>query len=112
MTYPVNPSWKLNTTFCRELCGYIKASTHPVVLQMRFITHLNEEHSDSNHIYTDESKTAEDTGCAAFAPLHTIKYRLNPNCSIYTAELYAVSSDLHIIENDNQNRNYTIISDS
>ena len=62
-------------------------------------------------VYTDGSKTEDSAGCAAFTHQGTIKYKLNPNATIFTAELYAVSAALSIIENNN-NRKFTIISDS
>ena len=109
---PEKLPWKLDVAFCRHLCGYTKSVTSARALQMIFLDHLNEEHSDSRHIYTDGSKTADATGCAAVSLLNITRCRLNPKCSIFTAELYAIKAAINLIDTDNQSRHHTIISDS
>ena len=79
---------------------------------MIFLAHLNEEHSDSRLIYTYCSKTADATGFAAVSSKNITSCRLNPKCSIFTAESYAIKAAMNLIENDNQSRHHTIISDS
>ena len=113
VTVPDTPPWKTNIHFRRDLCKYPKANTHPTTLKFLFLAHVAEHYSDSYMIYTDGSKFDAGVGCAAFSCQETIRYKLNPNSSIYTAELYAIVAAIQIINNHLQNhRTFTIVSDS
>ena len=79
---------------------------------MMFLDHLTEEHGDSVHIFTDGSKQQNAGGSAAVSAQDTVKYRLNPISTIFTAELYAIVRALVIVNNYVHNRTFTIISDS
>lgn len=65
--------------------------------------YISEKFNNYYHIYTDGSKNQDNVG-AAFITRHdrTIKnFKLPSNCSIYTAEAYAISQALsHVIDND------------
>ena len=95
---PDEAPWKLQMTFCRDLCKYFKSTTSPAALNMLFLEHLMEHHSDSMHIYTDGSKAEEVTGCAAISTHATVAHRLHASTSIFSAELYAIKAALGIIE--------------
>ena len=71
--------------------------------------------SDPCHvcIYTDGSKSEKGVGCAYYIPTQNVRfsYRLPDECSIYTAEMYAIKHALDYIIS-NQVRLATILSDS
>ena len=112
VSFPEEPPWKLDISFCRALCTYTKATTHPELMRMLFMEHLQAEHSDCIHIYTDGSKSDGNVGCAAFSAEATMKQKLHPQTSIFSAELYAIIAALEIIEGNRHGRYFAIISDS
>ena len=77
--------------------------------KLLFREHLQEQHSDSIHIYTDASKTRDGTSFAAVFPTEYTSRKICKDASIFTAEVYAIMAALKRI---NKDRNYTIITDS
>ena len=112
VSFPEEPPWKLDISFCRALFTYTKAATHPGLMKMLFMEHVQAEHSDCIHIYTDASKSDGNVGCAVFSTEATMKQKLHLQTGIFSAELYAIIAALEIIEGNRYCRNFTIISDS
>ena len=106
------PTWQiLISTFCNKACYPKKQETPSAILKGIFRDHINAEHQDSVHIYTDGSKDGGSVGCAATCIYGTTQKRLHPNTSIFSAELYAIVEALNMVE-QLPHINFTIFSDS
>ena len=99
----------LEADFCKELTNNNKKDTNLYILLLSFLAHLQENHSDSIHIYTDGHKSQDWVGYAAVTTECPVQIRIATSASIYAAELYAIHDALEIISNS---RNFAIISDS
>ena len=66
---------------------------------------------NQHQIYTDRSKDQNSVGCAAVSNATVVKRRLNPESTIFTAELYALLESLIMIDNSTQDK-HIILSDS
>ncbi|XP_055938268.1 uncharacterized protein LOC129968436 [Argiope bruennichi] len=64
-----------------------------------------------NALFTDDSKSDGYVGCAIVTPSNTLSYRLNNVCSVFTAELVAISHALQEISLSTQ-RSVIIYTDS
>jgi len=108
---PDHPPWTLDITHCQALVNYKKAETNPAYLKVLFLEHLQEEHSDSVHYFTDGSKGSDGVGCASVTYNATFRCRLPHEASIFSAEMKAIEATVqHICQN--RNRNCSIFSDS
>lgn len=106
------PIWNIShELFCSEFTCLKKDEYYPEELRGLFSEHLESIHGDSNHIYTDGSKTIDSVGCAAVSSDQCISRKLRKDSSIYTAELSAIVDAMTIIDNSNST-NFTIFSDS
>ena len=104
------PPWSHPSLSSCEEVGSKK--THlPEDLKAKFLSHVSEKHSGSVHLYTDGSKLNEGVGLAVVAPDSTTTCKLDPSCSVFTAELSAVEIALRIINKYAAN-DFTIFSDS
>ena len=106
------PLWRIPPfTFC-PLCDYPKKTENDsTTMKHLFLEHKNEKHGDSEHIYTDGSKTGDAVGCAAISRETTIRAKLLPQTSVYSSELYAIQLALRIIRRS-PNSIFTIFTDS
>lgn len=105
-------TWRLPITAICLGCKYPKKQENSAnLLKHLFLEHVHHYHSDSTHIYTDGSKTGDAVGCAAVSPERSINRKLMGETSIYSAELYALTLAMDII-NDSPYNNFTIFSDS
>ena len=66
-----------------------KATVPPSVFRSHFSAHLP-THSNCVHIYTDGSKSSVSSGCAVLFPDASYSYRLPPETSVLSAELFAI----------------------
>ncbi|GFT57575.1 putative RNA-directed DNA polymerase from transposon X-element [Trichonephila clavipes] len=88
----------------------LKSTVAPVVFQRVFAYHRN-QYSRYSAIYTDGSKRADYVGCGVVIEDITHGYRLNPSCSVFTAEAVAIYRALQSIDS-NIPRKYCIYTDS
>ena len=90
-------------------------STYPeYMFKADFQELITNEYSSYVQIYTDGSKINGECGCAVFVdvdPPIIVKKRLPPTCSIFNAELYALSEALKLVQESNSN-DFVIFSDS
>nr|CAI5821926.1 unnamed protein product [Callosobruchus analis] len=89
---------------------YRKENTCVELYCQKFLEILSNYHG-AIHIYTDGSKTAERVGCAFVVKDDIYSWKLHPDASIFTAELYAIWQALRYIEYD-QNNMFVISCDS
>ena len=81
----------------------------PAILQK--FEELRSKYKDYIEIYTDGSVDENRTGCAFITNNATCKYRLPKNCSILTAEVYAIYRSILYIKN-HQHSKFVIFIDS
>lgn len=107
------PPWEINEPICNlELAQYTKEETHPDVYKKNFIR-IQHQYKHHREIYTDASKTNDLVGAAVVTEDTIYKYKLPSTTSIFTAEVYAISRSLQVIEDINTtNQKYVIYSDS
>ena len=104
------PPWSHPSPSSCEEVGSKK--THlPEDLRAKFLSHVSERHSGSVHLYTDGSKSTEGVGLAVVDPACITTCKLDPSCSVFTAELSAVEIALRIINKYDAN-DFTIFTDS
>jgi kelch-like protein 2/3 len=97
--------------FCKGFpCGK-KDKMSNLNLCRLFTGHIATDHSDHNHIFTDGSKDADNVGCATISGVETLSRKLNPQSTIFTAELYAILDAMNFIDSSDTT-NHTIFSDS
>lgn len=85
----------------------------PVYNTVEFLEYLN-NHCEYYCLYTDGSKSDESVHSAIFDPCTNFKqsFRLDNNCSVFTAESYAVLKALHYISSVNNHKKFLILTDS
>ena len=111
---PEESPWLLRTiNICKDGATAGKRNASTAQLKQEFDSHLG-KHSNSNHIYTDGSKSQETVGYGV-AYGHdfkeTVKAALPREASIFTAELSAILRALAIVK-DSVPLSWTIFSDS
>ncbi|XP_055611622.1 uncharacterized protein LOC129758185 [Uranotaenia lowii] len=90
----------------------IKAGQHSSTVLPHFYQLLDRKYKTTTHIYTDGSKTIDDrVGCGIDDPSDKRSIALPTQCSVFSAEAYAV---LNALQNTQQNHSTppTIFSDS
>ena len=108
---PCQPPWRICClATCNQLFQYTKKSVPPAVMRRIYLDHFV-AHTDTAVLYTDGSCSADGVGYAVVSDHHSIKVRLRPTSSIYTAELLAIR-DAVAFANGGAFRNVTIVSDS
>ena len=91
---------------------FSKKSLNDFQLRNEFYAHCN-QHADSVAIFTDGSKSEEGVGSAVIVGDHILKRRLPSECSIFTAELFAVFFALkYIFNSSKQGDRFVIYIDS
>nr|CAI5850357.1 unnamed protein product [Callosobruchus analis] len=90
--------------------SYKKGTVCKNVMQQSFFNTVA-KYQPCEIIYTDGSKAAEGVGCAIATDNTCRKWGLNPICSIFFAELYAIFQGLCYIKEQHVGR-YLICSDS
>ena len=83
------PGMVPNVTVCNEMFTYKKSEVSTNQLKTIFQCHLT-NHSNTEHYYTDGSKTSDGTACAFSHNSTTYSIMISPIASIYTAELRAI----------------------
>ncbi|GFT42987.1 RNase H domain-containing protein [Trichonephila clavipes] len=96
--------------YINPFASYCKSTVAPVVFQRVFAYHRN-QYSSYLAIYTDGSKRADYVGCGVVIEDVTHGYRLDPSCSVFTAETIAIYQALQSIDS-NMPRKYCIYTDS
>ena len=108
---PELPPWRIpDHSFCTSFSAK-KADHSENILKLKFYEHLNTDHVDSTHFYTDGSKSSAGVGMGIYNHSEQKSESLNRNSSIFTAELYAIFSCLMMILRRSET-NFTIFSDS
>lgn len=92
-----------------------KNSNEPAINRQLALNEIG-NYRDHLHIYTDASRTVTDkTGAAFYIPSHNIEtyFKLQPETSIYNAELTAIKTTLEFIQTtDINNRDIALFTDS
>lgn len=104
------PSWSYPPV---KICPFIqmgKTNQLATDLKNKFLEHRDIH--NSNHHYTDGSKSGEGVGFAVVSPNKIIKGRLTAEASVFSAELYALREAISNILKDSTAANHTIFSDS
>ncbi|GFU13642.1 RNase H domain-containing protein [Trichonephila clavipes] len=96
--------------YINPFASYSKSTVTPVIYQRVFAYHRSQYNRYSG-IYTDGSKRADYVGCGVVIEEVTHGYRLDPSCSVFTAEAVAIYRALQSID-CNMPRKYCIYTDS
>ncbi|GFV23514.1 RNase H domain-containing protein [Trichonephila clavipes] len=96
--------------YINPFASYSKSTVAPVVFQRVFAYHCSQYRMFSA-IFTDGSQRAGYVGCGVVIEDVTHGYRLDPSCSVFTAETVAIYRALQSIDS-NMPRKYCIYSDS
>ncbi|GFX81680.1 RNase H domain-containing protein [Trichonephila clavipes] len=96
--------------YINHFASYSKSTVTPVIFQRVFAYHRS-QYSRYSAIYTDGSKRADCVGCGVVIEDVTHGYRLDPSCSVFTAESVAIYRVLQSIDS-NMPRKYCIYTDS
>lgn len=109
--WPDTAPWTVAKPACLlQLTQFPKATTPSVVYQQNFLRLLS-FYPDFTTIFTDGSKLDNSVGCSFNVGHTSTCFKLNPNASVFTAELYAFLRALLFIQSDNRNC-FLICSDS
>ncbi|XP_049945205.1 uncharacterized protein LOC126427073 [Schistocerca serialis cubense] len=110
-TWGTAPPWhRPRIDLLRDLCEFPKDGT-PTLVYRRAFAALCAQMTEATFIYTDGSKTSLGVGSAYIVGDTPNHFRLPDQCSVYTAELYAVLQAVHYIRR-HQRIQYVICSDS
>lgn len=105
------PPWKrIRPKVNLTLTSASNKSLTPTEIQNKF-NQIIRSHDSSTLIYTDGSKSDTATAYALVTAKYTYKYRLHQLCSIFTAELSAISAALHIAMSSPE-KTVTVVTDS
>ncbi|GFT43144.1 putative RNA-directed DNA polymerase from transposon X-element [Trichonephila clavipes] len=96
--------------YINPFASYSKSTVTPVIFQRVFAYHRS-QYIRYSAIYTDSSKRADYGGCGVVIEDVTHGYRLDPSCSVFTAEAVAIYCALQSIDS-NVPRKYCIYTDS
>ncbi|GFT39991.1 RNase H domain-containing protein [Trichonephila clavipes] len=96
--------------YINPFASYSKSIVVPVVFQ-RVFAFLHSQYRMFSAIYTDDSKRADYVGCGVVIEDITHGYRLDPSCSVFTAEAVAIYRALQSVDS-NMPRKYCIYTDS
>ena len=110
---PCNPLWRLPPCQIDLSLRNIVSSTNPQAANQLFLEHTSNNYNNYLLLYTDGSKTDLGTSSALFVHRHDVKRvtKINNNATVYTAELYAITTALIWISKTRYAKNL-IISDS
>ena len=59
-----DPVWLIPSTVCGEFDPPKKTPDDSLLIEQLYYQQIHEKHRQSDHIYTDGSKTGEEVGCA------------------------------------------------
>lgn len=111
ISHPLSPPWtKHIPNIDTSLSTYKKTEHSKMYLLTKFHQAIS-NHSPDSIIYTDASKDRNGTGCAVVCDDTVKKYHLSSDCSIFSAELYAVLQAFKLAS-ISPNNNITICTDS
>nr|CAI5816970.1 unnamed protein product [Callosobruchus analis] len=106
------PPWVVCPAIIRLDCSiYNKTESSAITLKQTFLGIVN-SYNHATILYTDGSKSQEGVGAAFTTSSAIYQYRLNPNASIYMAELYAIWKALEFICSNETANTCLICSDS
>ena len=109
--YIDNPWTHTISRLCTGIRDLSKKRNSPLEMQRAFVQHLNEEHSNQGHIYTDGSKMGGDVGFACIYDNISTQRKLPSMTSIFSAELLAVLHALMMLLRCSDS-NFVVFSDS
>ncbi|GFW95638.1 RNase H domain-containing protein [Trichonephila clavipes] len=96
--------------YINPFASYSKSTVRPVVFQRVFAYHRSQYRMFSA-VYTDGSKRGDYVGCGFVIEDVMHGYRLDPSCSVFTAEAVAIYHALQSID-PNMPRKYCMYTDS
>ena len=109
----IQPWLPKSINICQKGISGPKQDTNTELLKQKFLSHMH-EHTTSNHIYTDGSKSQNGVGFGVVYGVNLenhIRGTLPTEATIFTAELQAIKAALSMIESSNKQK-WTIFSDS
>ena len=83
------PPWVIFPNVDTMLSRLDRSSTHPCIYKIEFLNYLS-KFPNFNVLYTDGSKSAAGVGCSIVSCNSVQKFKLPSQCSIFTAELFAL----------------------
>ena len=108
---PDVPIWDSEpVTVAFTLSEFGKSSTSSTVFKSRF-NEVKQKYLDFCHTYTDGSKVETKVASAYVCPYGTRGYKLRYGCSVFTAEVVAINTDLTYVKVPTR-KSFVIFSDS
>ena len=109
--YPDPPPWILSSpTIFLDLTSHSRTNTNSLIINKQLTEILNTRCSNSIQCYTDGSKSKNGVACAFSIQDDIYNFKLNPLCSVYSAELIAIFLCLEHLTQSLNNRNYVILT--
>ena len=106
------PPWeRRNIVVCPSMIQHCKSDVSELTLKHMFLCHLEEHATNELHVYTDGSKSDEGVAYATINSETTIKRKIDPASSIYTAELHGIMEAINLSPTYANNK-ITIFTDS
>ena len=106
------PMWLIPPISCNDINPPKKLETNSLLMKQLFYHHVYEKHRNSNHIFTDGSKTTNGVGCAVLYRNHTYSKKLSNCTGIYNAELRAILKAVQLAKADQIATSTVIFTDS
>lgn len=105
------PPWTTTFNVNLTLTEFKKANTMPYIF-INMLKNILQEHTNSDYIYTDASKTNNGVGLAIIINDQIISYKLPSQASIFTAERMTIYKAIKYIhtEHTNNKTKYVILS--
>ena len=97
-----DPVWLLPPVTCNDFDPPRKTVDNSLLMKQLYHQHVHEKHRESNHIYTDGSKSGEEVGCAVLYRGNLHSKKLANHSGIYNAELTAVLKAVKLAKDDTQ----------
>nr|CAI5822378.1 unnamed protein product [Callosobruchus analis]CAI5836888.1 unnamed protein product [Callosobruchus analis] len=111
LEHSTTPPWIQVVPTTRLDCAkYIKDTTDPTIYR-HILGTIIDHYCPKWVIYTDGSKTEVAVGAAFVIPNESYKFSLDPKCSVYTAELFAILKAMEF-RTSAESDTYIICSDS
>ena len=108
----IDPVWLIPSIVCTDFNPPKKTESNVLLLKQLFYQHIYDNHRNSNHIYTDGSKSGDEVGCAVLFGGELYSKRLAKDTGIYNAELIALFKAVKLARDDNRSTSTVIFTDS
>ena len=95
---PISPPWRIQDISCDGLMTINKSRYSANQIKQIFLNHIHQCHSNSYHIYTDGSSTAEGSGSGIYSDFISRSVKLSTVASSFAAEMFAILEALQHLE--------------